>query len=63
MMFLHRNIHKYVWTTPYGKTRKQIDHILIDRKWHLSTLNVRSFRGADKLITVQLLQTLQKDWQ
>jgi len=24
-----------------------MDHILIDRKWHFSILDVRSFRGAD----------------
>jgi hypothetical protein len=24
-----------------------MDHILIDRRWHSSILNVRSFRGAD----------------
>jgi len=46
-MFLHRNIHKYTWTSADGKTRNQIDHILIDRRWRSSILNVRSSRGSD----------------
>jgi len=47
MMLPHRYIHKYTWTSPDGKTHKQIDHILIDRRWHPIVLDVRSFRVAD----------------
>jgi hypothetical protein len=39
-LFLYRNIHKYTWTSPDGKTHSQIDHILIDRIWHSSVLDV-----------------------
>jgi hypothetical protein len=31
-MFPHRNIYKYTWTTPHGKTQNQIDHIVVDSR-------------------------------
>jgi hypothetical protein len=46
-MLTHRNIRKYDCTYLYRKTHNQIDHILIDSKWHYSILHVRSTRGAD----------------
>jgi len=39
-MFHHWNIHKYTWTSPDGKTHIQIEHVLIDRRWHSSVLDV-----------------------
>jgi hypothetical protein len=45
--FPHRNFHKYTWTSPYGNTHNQTGHILIDRRWHSSVLDVRSFGRAE----------------
>jgi hypothetical protein len=47
IMLPHRNIRKFTWTSPYGETHNQIDHILIDRRRHSTVLDVRSFRGVD----------------
>jgi hypothetical protein len=43
-MFPHRNVHKFTWTSPDGKTHNHIDHILIERRRHSSVLDVRSVR-------------------
>jgi hypothetical protein len=39
-VFLHRNFLQYTWTSADGKIPNQIDHILIDRRWHSSILGI-----------------------
>jgi hypothetical protein len=54
-VFPHRNIHNYTWTSPDMKTHNQIDHILIDRRWHSNILDVQSFTAdcnADHYLVV-----------
>ena len=46
-MFPYGNIRKYTWTSPNGKIHNQIGHTLINRRWHSSILDVRSFMGTD----------------
>jgi hypothetical protein len=46
-MFFRRNIPKYIWTPPDENTHNQIDHILIDGRWHSSILDIQSFKGAE----------------
>jgi len=50
-MFPHRNIHKYTWTSPDDKNHNQIDHVLSDRRWHLSVPDVRCL---GELIVIQI---------
>jgi hypothetical protein len=45
-MFPNRNIHKYTWTSPYGKTHNRLDHVLINKRWHSNTVD-RFSRGTD----------------
>jgi hypothetical protein len=43
----HTNIHKFTCTFPDGKPCNHIVHIWVDRRWHLSIPDTRSFRGAE----------------
>jgi hypothetical protein len=46
-IFLHRDCHKVTWVSPEHKTKNQIDHVAIRRKWRRSLQDVRNKRGAD----------------
>ncbi|XP_063416092.1 uncharacterized protein LOC134697738 [Mytilus trossulus] len=46
-IFEHKNIHKATWVSPNGKVKNQIGHILINKKWRSSLLDVKVKRGAD----------------
>lgn len=45
--FFRKDIHKYIWKSPDGRTFSQIHHILIDRRHNGYIRNVRTYRGAD----------------
>ena len=66
-MFLHRNIHKYILTSPDGKTHNHIDHILINRCWHSITHDVQPFREGDcdddhYLVTAEVREGGRDGW-
>ncbi|XP_062609792.1 craniofacial development protein 2-like [Saccostrea cucullata] len=46
-LFAHKTIHKMTWTSPDGRTKSQIDHIVINSKWRHSLQDVRAVRHAD----------------
>ncbi|PSN55555.1 hypothetical protein C0J52_12130 [Blattella germanica] len=61
--FQHKDIHKYTWTSPDGEMRNQIDHVLVDKRWPSSIIDIRSVRGLDcnsdhQLVRVKIRERL-----
>ena len=56
-IFSHRNIHKATWKSPDGRTKNQIDHILISRQHRTTVLDTKVLRGADVASDHYLVRT------
>ena len=56
-IFPHKLIHRQTWTSPGGKTKNQIDHVLVSRQHRTSVMDTKAMRGADIASDHQLVQS------
>jgi len=45
--FPHKDIHKEIWYSAYGRTANQIDHVLISNIFRSAITDIRVLRGPD----------------
>ena len=56
-IFPHKLIYKQLWTSPGGRTKKQIDHVLVSRQHRTSVMDTRAMTGADTASDHQLVHS------
>jgi uncharacterized protein YqjF (DUF2071 family) len=56
--FPHRNLHKFTWTSPDGKTHNQIEHIFCDTDHYLVVAKIRERLAVNK----QTMQRVHMEW-
>ena len=44
-IFPHRLTRKQTWTSPGGRTKNQIDHVLVSRQHRTSVMDTKAMRG------------------